>query len=171
MLGKGFYAHLDQHKIRQAEKAATDRRAYARSIGRTESIPDSVDKASEDLRGALCERAAWVFFPSLEWHAFKTGPLDELPDIGSFIDVKGIKLDRHELLVKVRNIKPNWAYLLVSAENHPYYLMCGFKWGCELIADAPKKHNAPPCYAWPSDRLRPFRELLFEVTYREGINK
>jgi hypothetical protein len=158
MMGRGWYAKLDQYKLAQADRIARARHQYARLVGRQDHLPKEADKLAEDLLGARCERAGWVFFPWLEWHSEIVRDVSELPDLGNFIDVKGVRLDRHQLLVPVTSIKPHWAYLLVSAQNHPYYWIAGWKWGDELIAKA-QVMFARPAYAWPSDKLNPLRTL------------
>lgn len=159
VMGRGCYAKLDRWKEREADKAAAARTAYGRAHRRS-WIAEEIREA-EDILGCRCERAGKVFFPWLEWHSYREGPVDDLADLGDLIDVKGVRLDRHELLVKVSRIKEGWAYLLVSAENAPFYWIAGWRWGWELKELGVMKHSRPRCYAWPWELgdLRPVREL------------
>ena len=156
MMGRGLYAKLDAFKLGEADAVARQRRdnviKYNLEAGRVVSEEQNEE---EHFRGARCERAAWIFFPELPWNRL----IIEDADLGDFIDVKSIRFDWHELLVKKHKIKPEWAYLLVSAENHPYYWLAGWQWGSYLIAHAPTKHARPPCYALPASALLPVWQL------------
>lgn len=152
-MGRGFYAKLDQFKLTEADTTAHDRHEYnyqqGRDPGRNQTPEENL---VEHVLGARCERAGWVFFPTLTWHRFKTGAVDDTPDLGDFIDVKGVRFDHHELLVPQAKIKRDWAYLLISAEQHPYYWLAGWMWGSSLIERAPLKHSRP-AYAMPAHAL------------------
>jgi hypothetical protein len=165
MLGKGFYAKLDQFKCDEADGVGRRRYLGSREIGAVCRIGDSapnIDKLADvDILGARCERAAWIFFPTLTWNRYA----HHLPDLGDRIDVKGKRLDHHDLLVQPDRVKLHWIYLFVSAENHPYYWMAGWAWGHE-VAQAPLRLKRP-CHLIPVDELRPFRTLL-EYVHGQG---
>jgi len=154
-MGKGLYAKLDTYMIGQADKVAKDRHEYAKE--HRDVYDYGIVDWDYEVLGARCERAACVFFPGEEWHKFTTGSVSKLPDLGEFIDVKGVPFDRYELLVPCPKLNPDFAYVFISAEYHPYYWLAGWEWGSEM-AKAPVKHKRP-CYAKAVGALRKIHEL------------
>lgn len=137
MMGRGFYAKLQKHMVVEAVDAGNARQDNAESTGLDPgNLEASLDEQRRiNIMGCCGERAGWVFFPQLVWHKFKVGHPDGTPDLGDFIDVKTIKRptqNDHALIVKHDGIKPDWVYLLVAAEEHPYYWIAGWLWGEEL---------------------------------------
>ena len=129
---------LNDHMIREADYWANKRQENAEIEGRTpgnDLIPGPDDLAKH-IRGCRAERAGKVLLDPIEWHKFKTGSLRNLADLGDFVDVKAVdrtfpKQD-HALIVPIYQLKRDWAYLLVGAEEHPYYWMVGWLWGQEI---------------------------------------
>jgi hypothetical protein len=135
MMGRGIYVKLSPAMIAEADEAARMRQDNAVEELRT---PGNNLRAGDgdlalNVLGCRCERAAKVAFEPIEWHKFKRGRLDDLADLGDFIDVKGVDKDERRLLVPRGRLHVDWAYLLVSAENFPYYWIAGWMWGSELV--------------------------------------
>lgn len=82
-----------------------------------------------NIMGARCECAAYLWAKPVKWHSFGESVRD-LPDLDYFIDVKGVAQTRHSLIVQ-RHDSAEWAYLLVSSQEHPRYHLIGWMWGRE----------------------------------------
>jgi hypothetical protein len=171
MMGRGFYAYLDKYKIAEADRAAMDffKNVLARGLDPKRKATKE-EQLNAHILGARCERAALVFFPGMTWHRHFTDFIGK-PDLGSFIDVKGVGEDRRRLLSPNHNIKRDFAYLLVSAENHPYYWMAGWLWGSELIKAGEERgrqeFSKRPCFVAEHKELEPLR-LLQQVAREKG---
>lgn len=156
MMGRGLYAKLSDVMIKEADYWAVKRQENAieenRTPGNNLRIPLDEQYATHEL-GCRTERAGKVCFSYLIWHAFKKGSLIGLPDLGDFIDVKGIPEDRLNLVVQVGGLRLDWAYLLISAENHPYYWLAGWMWGKEILDRAEIRFPGRPAYFIRKDLL------------------
>jgi hypothetical protein len=129
----GHPVRLEQLHIDTADKVARRRRAWAveHALEPANGAPIDNDEAlALDILGARCEAAGKLFYNPIRWHAVR----DEVtnPDLGSFIDVKGIREHGHRLIVKGHG-HPEWAYVLVSAEEHPWYHILCWCWGSDAM--------------------------------------
>ncbi len=133
-----------------------------------------------DTMGARCECAAYLYFKPLKakWHAFTGGHItdesgEKLPDLDDYIDAKGRAKDWHSLPVQ-KDAPKHWAYLLVSAEHHPVYLIRGWVWGFEVQNDS---HWADPAGGMPAFFVEPYAaimkppQLLFDDLRRRKVNR
>jgi hypothetical protein len=99
------------------------------------------------------------------WHieilAQITSDICDLEHPRVLIDVKGVPFHDRQLISPAAAIKRSWAYLLVSAQEHPRYCIRGWAWGRELAA-APLQELQPdrPCHALPAKALRHPQELF-----------
>jgi hypothetical protein len=123
-----------------------------------------------ELLGVRAECAAylWVNDPSHElahivWHA----KAERGPDLGEFIDVKGVAEAHYSL--PVQDGQPeNAAYVLVLGHAHPQYTLVGWKWGYECKnARVIDPYGGAPFHVVPQDELRPLAELIAELRKRE----
>jgi hypothetical protein len=154
----------------EADDAGVKRFVWNRQMGRTSQCGGDWERQKAwDRRGARCERAAVPFFPHLEWHAFKAGDTNGLADLGTFLNVKGIEFDYHHLVVTLGELKEDWAYVLVSAQHHPWYWIAGWKWGWEIKLYAPVRpgqvmgngFKMSDYFEWPKWRpLNPMPHLI-----------
>ena len=117
------------------------------------------------ILGTRTECAAKTYLWMTAWHIellqqIVTDTCD-LEHPRMLIDVKGVPFHDRQLISPAAAIKPSWAYLLVSAQEHPRYWIRGWCWGREL-AQTPLKELQPDrwCHALPASALRPPRELL-----------
>lgn len=142
-MGRGLYAKLNDHMIREADQVA---------VGRAESYTNlpsrRPDTPAINITGARCERAAKICFDPIEWHKILNDGDDmmNIPDLGDFIDVKGTQYAEPWLKVPAYKIKKHWAYLCVSAADHPYYWIAGWLWGHELAVRDNLKFPERPAY-------------------------
>jgi len=116
-----------------------------------------------DRLGARCEAAGKVYLNPIHWNAC-TDRFKGAPDLGRFVDVKGI--GRRGLRMPVQKDDPDdFAFLLISAERHPDCDILGWLWGREAkdqrFWDDP--HGGRPAYfvpeEWPGGKLREPEEL------------
>lgn len=162
MMGKGLYFRLSDAMIREADEAALKRQidSKGRKPGNN-LVATWEEQLALNIAGCRCERACKGVLEPIVWHAFKTGNLDNLPDLSDFIDVKGVRQDNHRLIVQKKKevpVRPSWAYVLVSAENHPYYWIVGWAWGAEVLTFNVKElQPGRPTYVEIADNLhKPF---------------
>ena len=122
---------LSPDQIRDADDLGARRQANARA-GRMIPGNNLIASDQEQLRihieGARGECAAHVVYPLPWYRGLQTG----LADLGTFIDVKTIKVPRHSLMVPMGTVRFDWAYVLVSAADHPRYEIVGWLWGAVL---------------------------------------
>jgi hypothetical protein len=122
-----------------------------------------------DRMGARCEAAGKLYLNPIHWHAC-TERFKGAPDLGDFIDVKGRYRDTDDLIIQ-KDDQDRFAYLFVSAEHHPDYLIFGWAWGHEAKQEQwwrdPRGRN--PAYFMPVEDLpHPPDELLSLVQKRSA---
>jgi hypothetical protein len=185
-LGRGLYAKLAPHMIAEADYVAHQRRENAikeklKPGNNLKVTPD--ENLLLDILGTRGERAAKIVFDPIKWLAFepvKSGSKKK-PDLGDFIDVKAQERtmfdDRlHELNVshdpkKNITVNPDWAYLLVGAETHPYYWIAGWMWGHEVMRFGELRNPSRPYYSVRVDRLHPPWRLIQIARERNPIHE
>jgi hypothetical protein len=174
MMGRGLYGKLAPHMIVEADFVAQRRQDNADRYGyvHRNHLAAGAGDLPRHILGARTERAAKIIFEPIVWNKGLDGAGD-MPDLGDFIDVKGVTSDDHCLLVWQGGVKPQWAYLLVSAEQHPYYWMAGWLWGHEVERPenleqsfGPYVHR--PAYRIAAARLHPTYLLQRVVRDRNG---
>jgi hypothetical protein len=116
-----------------------------------------------DQLGARTECAGKTYLWMTTWNIELLDDLTDVPDLThprAKIDVKGITSHQHALISPAAAIKPDWVYLLISAQEHPRYLICGWCRGATL-AQAPLRELQPrrPCHVIASRSLRDPVEL------------
>lgn len=112
-LGRTRQARVERHKMRGSNGA-----------------PDWGPKALErHIFGARGECAAFLWLRPIKWRD-RAG----LPDFDDFIDVKTVHRTGWRVIVG-RDSPDEWAYLLISAEHHPRYIIEGWIWGREAKQD------------------------------------
>lgn len=126
------------------------------------------DLLAIDRMGARCEAAGKVYLNPIPWHAL-TEKFKNAPDLGDFIDVKGRWRDTDDLIVH-KDAKSRFAYLFISAEHHPEYLIFGWAWGCEVKQDRylRKPSDRPEAYYMPRDDLPHSPEELREIVHERS---
>jgi hypothetical protein len=144
--------------------------AFLKKRPNTNGLIGSFDKLLAIHRmGARCEAAGKLYFNPIRWHAFAER-IKGLPDLGNFIDVKGRAREFHNLIVQ-KDDEDDFAFILVCAERHPDYTLCGWLWGFE--AKRPEFWDDPaggrPAFFVPPAVLREPEELLAEVRRREAL--
>ena len=120
-----------------------------------------------DRMGARCEAAGKLYLNPIHWHAC-TERFKGAPDLGDFTDVKGRCLDTDDLIVQADD-QDHFAYLFISAEHHPDYLVFGWAWGHEAKRAElrnPKGRNNPAHFMPVEDLPHPPEELLGLVQQR-----
>jgi hypothetical protein len=119
--------HIDyaDRAANRRQRAAVERERHAKN-----GAPEDYSAAlALHLRGTRTEAAGKLYLNPVTWHAFKDS-IHNLPDLEDWIDVKGVPYDRDSLIVQ-KDDPEHWAYLLVSAQNHPQYKIIGWCWGHE----------------------------------------
>jgi hypothetical protein len=169
MMGRGLYGKLSDPMIREADWVAAKRTEDGKT--RPTQRPNA---AVIDILGARCERAAKICFEPIVWNKLPpAAAIGDVPDLGDFIDVKGVRLDEHCLVVKIGGVKMSWAYLLVSAENHPHYWLAGWLWGHEVATDDNLERSFGPYIERPAYRIHPeqlHKPYLLQRIARERVN-
>jgi hypothetical protein len=164
MMGRGLYGKLNDAMIREADWVAVKRTEDGN--GRPTQRPDA---AVIDVMGARCERAAKICFEPIVWHKFVADhELGNVPDLGDFIDVKGTNYAEPWLKVPAHKIKNHWAYLCVSAADHPYYWIAGWLWGHELAQQQHLKFPERPAFSVEVAQLH--KPYLLQQIARERAN-
>jgi len=129
---RSIWITLGPQQIACADEIARKRQGAAvlRQRPAHNGAPVDYERAlSINVSGARCEMAGWKWLRPIKWHALAED-IGSLPDLGDFIDVKGISKSRHKLIVQ-KNDPPDWAYLLICSEQHPRYEIVGWLWGRE----------------------------------------
>lgn len=138
-----------------AEQVARNRDAAAKRLRLRNAynpVAQEIIDYDKHLLGARTELASKFVLDPIEWHRCEDGPIPNMPDLADFIDVKGVDEHWHSLIVNPEQLRPEWAYLLTSAEERPYYLVIGWLWGHELERVTPSivKEGRPPAHRVPS---------------------
>jgi hypothetical protein len=123
--------------IAEADEVAVKRHDNARRNNRQprNGAPDDDEAAlGLSILGTRCERACKAYLDPIYWHAFVENGITNLPDLGDFIDAKGVPTDSRRIVLQ-KDDKEDWAYVLVSAQRHPLYLLKGWAWGNEIKRD------------------------------------
>lgn len=167
---------LSSEDIERAGVAAVWRQGFAeanRCANGNGLVADRAASIEKHRFGALCELAAfkWCHLWEPEWVATydRRGEPDlRFPALGIEVDVKGVPEDRLSLIVKPKELKPDRIYLLVSAEAHPRYRMCGWRMGQEIGPDSygDWREERKGGGAWYVRDLRPMREFTLRIQRR-----
>lgn len=129
---------------------------------------DPVTSLEMHIMGARCEAAGKVYYNPVKWHAYKPSGIRNLPDLEDWIDVKGRGKHWHHLVVQ-KDDDPSWAYVLVSAEDHPLYHIVGWLWGKEAMLKKFWDEPVPGRPAYFARRpLRDPADLYREIRRRQG---
>lgn len=122
-----------------------------------------------DRMGARCEAAGKLYLNPIRWHAC-TERFKGAPDLGDFIDVKGRCRDTDDLIIH-QDANDGFAYLFISAEHHPDYLIFGWAWGHEAKQErwlrGPKGRN--PSYFMPVDDLPHPPDELLDLVHKRSV--
>ena len=133
-----IWVGLPMHDIAAADAIATKHRMRAiarRRVPANGLVVDAEEAMIMDKNGMRAELAAKCFLDPISWHADRDSV--DLPDLGAFVDVKGVTNNRHSLASHASKTRSDWAYLLVGAQFCPAFLMIGWAWGRELISAGP----------------------------------
>lgn len=154
---------LTSEHIDYADNIGACRRghAFVKNRKNHNGLIGSFDKLLHaDRLGARCELAGKLFMNPIRWHAL-SDKISGLPDLGNFIDVKGVERPHHSLIVQ-KDDEEDFAFLLVDGSLHPDYLIVGWIWGREAKSDRfwkdPTGHR--PAFFVARSSLRPATELL-----------
>lgn len=134
---------------------------------RTSSNVDGKDSIHAHMLGARCEAAAYNYYGrSFEWDwDYDHAEIDRKPDLGGFIDVKGVCKRFHNLLVPVRVYEPHMVYLLVEEMPDRWYHIVGWSLGKDIPEKVIYPQPGRPCYKQLRCKLKD-PTLLWE-TYDE----
>src|SRR5271163_2228242 len=105
-----IYVTLTPAMIAEADKVAHLRMQRAirdnLNVGRTATLEQQL---ANHILGARCERSGKHYYDPTRWNgALMSGAFIHLPDLGDFIDVKGVPEDRRGLCVPAKNLVPGW---------------------------------------------------------------
>jgi hypothetical protein len=156
---------LEDRHIKFADRVARRRRAIAIAHNLEQGNNgqhNPVQALENDILGARCEAAGYTYCSPIHWNLYQSGEAD----LGDFIDVKGVREHQHRLIVQWDG-KPHWAYLLISAQEHPRYHVIGWCWGREAMQEkywSDPAGNRPAYFVKPSDSIIKKPEtLLHEI--------
>jgi hypothetical protein len=144
--------------IQAARKASGSRHTNNRRVTPSQAL-------AGQILGTRTECAAKTYLWMTAWHiellAQIITNICDLEHPRILIDVKGVPFHDRQLISPAAAIKRNWAYLLVSAQEHPRYWIRGWCYGHELAA-APLQELQPErwCHALRPHELRHPSELL-----------
>jgi len=112
-------------------------------VARNNQPHDRALRWQHNLFGTRCEAAAKIYFNPIQWLAYQPYGFYGKPDLGSYIDVKGVDKPHHSLIVQFERNggHKDWVYVLVDATFHPTYSIIGWCWGEEVMI---KKYEADP---------------------------
>jgi hypothetical protein len=120
-----------------------------------------------DMAAARCEMAGKVY-TRMKWVGYTEGRVRGTADLGTFIDVKRITGKTHRLLLKPKQLKPDFAYLLVL-DRKPFYHLLGWMWGREAtMAHWDEPHPGRGCFMVPQKFLNPCVEELLTIAVNRG---
>ena len=154
---------LQPYQIKFADEIGAWRRQQAIEKDRHRVKGDIVQTIEDDILGARCECAAYLYFDmKVKWYR-KSEEVDAtLPDFTTknlLIDAKGVAKNRLNLIVKQRG-HLDWAYLLILGENHPDYKIAGWTWGKDVMKrEYWRSDIAAPAFICPQKDLRQASEL------------
>ena len=146
-----IWVTLTPIEIEFCDQLAIDILAMRRLTGSQHTNNRRVSPARELAEGQIgtrCECAGKTYLWQTAWHieiVQKAGELANLPDLEhprAKIDVKGVPFHDRQLISPAKAIKPDWFYLLISAQEHPRYWLRGWCKG-EALAQAPLKELQP----------------------------
>src|SRR5580698_911052 len=163
-VGTLYYVRPNDYPLEYADNVGAVRQGTAFLKRRdTQGVVGSFwELLAGNCMGARCEVAGKILFNPIRWHALAE-KIFNLPDLGDFIDVKGRSLFKHELGVDTDALD-DFAYLLITAEYAPEYVVHGWLWGREIkqhpewLDDKAKRGRAS--YFCPQKELRDTDELI-----------
>lgn len=164
---------LTEREARFGEAVGCLRHCNARRRGRVREsgFPNTRDGGEfVDVLGAQCEAAAHRFLRPIDWNWHIVERFAGMPDLGGFIDVKGVGERHHKLLVpRSPAPKPAFAYLLVDRLSDTRYDVVGWLMGMEVLqmpVISPHRAVDFACYVVERGQLNSEDELLAEVRRR-----
>lgn len=165
---KLIFIWLQPHHDGHADMVGTRRRQTAIAAGSVHTNrwhPSDALAMWKNRQAARCELAAKLWLNPITWNEYQVGGAD----LGDFIDVKGVELAHHRLLVPL-DAKDDFAYLLVDSWLSPRYAIVGWVWGHEGKTHPLESLEGEdrPCHvvrrSWPP--MRDPVELFHEVRRR-----
>lgn len=165
---------LTEREARFGEAVGCLRHCNARRRGRAREsgFPDTVEGGEfVDVLGGQCEAAGQKYLKPIFWNWHVVERFAGIPDLGDWIDVKGVGKRHHKLLVPWSpGPKQGFAYLLVDRLSDKEYDIVGWLMGHQVLGlpvISPHKEKDFPCYSAERGELRPVEELLEAVRKRE----
>jgi len=126
-----IYINLVEDDIRYCLDLAQKRHDYNVKIGRkpaNDAPTDPLAALTIEQQGVFAEYVVYRFLEPVTWHRFIEGSVQGLPDFYNFIDAKW--RPRHDSNLIIQGNDPaHWAYVHVSAELHPVYVIRWWIWG------------------------------------------
>ena len=134
-VGRKYIVRPDPFVLEYADNVAAVRQGTAYLKNRVNKVViGSFDRfLALNRQGARCETAVKILLNPIRWWALAE-KLTHLPDLGLFVDVKGRAKAWHEMPVQTDD-EDEFAFVLVTAENDPDFVVHGWLWGWEA-----KKH-------------------------------
>jgi hypothetical protein len=166
MIPIGVYVQLNDAMIAEADARTAAIMAFHTKRGTPNPyLFAGWDQTGQHLLGCRCERAAAPMLEPLKKTPVNIEDWHNTPDFGDFVDVKGVRLDRHSLMCPVHRLRKEFAYLLVSAEQHPIYWLAGWAWGSDFVG---KTNHGGEAWTIRIDDplLRPIETLCQEIERR-----
>jgi hypothetical protein len=164
---------LTPEMVLRDDIAGARRRAWAimRGAKHTNGWNPSDAKAMwKNKQAVRCEDAAHEWLKPINWNLDGPEGIGG-PDLGDFIDVKGVELPHHRLLVQ-QDAKDHYAYLLVDSWQDPDFAIIGWVWGHEGKTHPLESLEGEDRLCHVVERacppLRPLQELYDIVRAREA---
>jgi hypothetical protein len=167
MTHPGVWVTLTPIEIEFCDQLGIDRNTLRTRSGSRHTNNRRVSEAQAILGhqlGTRTECAGKTYLWMTIWHIEPLADPSKVPDLEHprmNIDVKGVQQHHHQLISPAAALKHDWAYLLVSAQEHPRYWIRGWCRGHDLAA-APVRELQPgrPCHAFLPGALLPPQQLL-----------
>jgi hypothetical protein len=141
-----MHVYLTPDLVAEADGVAAIRQQQARKRNARPGNNFAGDAMAAAVMGTRGERAAQEAFP-LQWNSTDESRLDDA-DLGDFIDAKTTAYRTPWMKIPRAKLRPFWAYVLISAADHPHYRIVGWAWGHEIKKAAPIECPQPdrPAY-------------------------
>lgn len=132
--GPAVIVTLEDHHIAFCDDVALKRQRCADRYGRqggNGGATRGAEALEMNIKGARGECAAYNWLKPIKWHTYSESSLNDLPDLGDFVDVKTV-IHEKPLLIVQPDAPIEWVYLLVNGLRHPHYVLEGWMWGHEV---------------------------------------
>ena len=153
-----IWVTLTPEQIARADEVGKKRqenRLRVGAVNRNNKPTNAVADLADHIFGARCELASHIGLETKSWLDFAETLGRKRADLDGFIEVRGRKESRHNLIVQYTD-PPEWAYVTVCAALHPDYSIDAWCWGWQVQQDKYKRSLVPgrPAYVIsPADMM------------------